>query len=61
MAAKTLSDAKKECLDSPSCHMFVDDRGDGNYFGCDNTASIKEQLYGSILYQQHGNKIQTQF
>ena len=61
MAAKTLSDAKKECLESPICHMFVDDRGDGNYYGCENTASIKENLYGSILYQQHGNKIHTRF
>ena len=61
MAAKTLSDAKKECFDSPSCHMFYDDRGDGNFWGCENTATIKEHFYGSILYQQHGNKIQTHF
>ena len=62
MAATTLSDAKTECSENVSCHMFYDEEGTGNkFFACENTASILESTIGSILYQKHGNNLHTQF
>ena len=61
MTAITFSDAKTECSESASCHMFFD-WGTGNeFYACANTASIEESGLGSILYQKQGNNSHTQF
>jgi hypothetical protein len=52
MNAKILSGAKTECVDTPSCDMFFDEAGNGKrFFACENTASIKESTFGTVLYQ----------
>ena len=65
MTAKTLSEAKTECSESPRCgDMFFDSAGKGNrFFACDNSASdiyIQESGIGSILYHKYGNNVHTQ-
>ena len=61
MNAETLSGAKTECLDNPSCDMFFNYEIKGNeFFACENTASIEESTFGSVLYQNKGNKVLTQ-
>ena len=62
MTAITFSDAKTECSENVSCHMFFDWKGTGNkFYACENTASIEESESGSILYQKQGNNSHTQF
>ena len=57
MKSQNLNDAKKECLDNPSCDMFYDQKGAGTDFGaCGVTASIRSSSIGSILYTKRGNK-----
>ena len=60
MTAITFSDAKTECSENVSCNMFYDYKGTGNeFFACENTASIKESTFGTVLYQNDGNKVHT--
>ena len=62
MTAITFSDAKTECSENVNCHMFTDQGGTGDTFhACENTASIKESIIGTILYQKQGNNSHTQF
>ena len=60
MSSLNLNDAKKECSESPNCHMFYDLEGAGDWFvACEVTSSIHDTTsssYGTILYtKQHGN------
>ena len=60
MSSQNLNDAKKECSESPNCHMFYDLEGAGDWFvACEVTSSIHDTTsssYGTILYtKQHGN------
>ena len=62
MTTITFSNAKTECSENVSCHMFFDGEGKGNnFFACENTASIRESGIGAILYQKQGNNLNTQF
>ena len=66
MNSLNLKDAKKECLHNPSCPMFFDNLGTGygygNFYGCENTASIRDTWSGSaILYTKDGNYTYVQF
>ena len=59
MSSQNLNDAKKECSESPNCHMFYDLEGSGDWFvACEVTSSIwntSSASSGTILYtKQHG-------
>ena len=59
MSSLNLNDAKKECSESPNCHMFYDLEGTGDWFvACEVTSSIwntSSASSGTILYtKQHG-------
>ena len=59
MSSLNLNDAKKECSESPNCHMFYDLEGTGDWFvACEVTSSIwntTNSSSGTILYtKQHG-------
>ena len=52
MSSSNLYDAKKECDSIPSCLMFFDNPGLGDYFySCENTASVSPVKGGYNLYQ----------
>ena len=47
----TLSDAKRQCSDDPSCTMFYDRVSAGNkFYLCNHGAEIKSSALGSLLY-----------
>ena len=47
----TLSEAKRQCSDDPSCTMFYDFGGRGNKFClCDEGAQIATSSTGSLLH-----------
>lgn len=52
MTSTTLDDAKKECDNISSCHMFYNTEWTFIGFNaCEKTASTKHSFSGSILYQ----------
>ena len=47
----TISEAKRQCSDDPSCPMFFDRGGEGNkFYLCDDGAEIKISTTGALLY-----------
>ena len=57
LTSQNVNDAKKECLDNPSCHMFYHMGGSGSLFrACEAKSSVKASSGGSILYTKQGNK-----
>ena len=56
MTATNLSDAKKECLKNPNCHMF--DRYINEFAACEKTASVQTGDYFTTWLLE-GNKLYT--
>ena len=56
MSSQNVNDAKKECSESPNCHMFYDVEGAGSLFlACEVTSFTWDSSSGSILYtKQYG-------
>ena len=52
MSSTNPNDAKKECTNNRSCHMFYDWGRRGRvFYSCDSTTLLKDSEIGSILYQ----------
>ena len=62
LTSSNANDAKNECSNDPSCHMFYQYGGAlQQFYACENKALIRASSFGSILYQPEGNKTTAQF
>ena len=58
MSSLNVNDAKKECSESPNCHMFYDLEGTGDWFvACEVTSSIWNSSDGTILFTKQKGTI----
>ena len=53
--SSTLSAAKEECAQLPSCKMFYSDCGQNTYYYCYDNPRIKPSYCDSILHYKRGN------